>query len=460
MRSLAVVLALGAAAASGAPPADDPRDAERIAAEAYARKDYEAAFAIFLAQARSGDPLSQVLVGHMLRDGLGVERDEKKAAFWYEQAHDQGDANGSFNLAVMIETGRGVRRDFERAGRYYLSAANGGHPGAQYNVAWLIRRGRGFMKDEAGFYYWYRRAEANGNGLGTENDRWLDAGRMLADRQAMRTGSAAEPGAARGVAPVVARAPATAEFGRFHALVISNQAYVAMARLATPHADGDAVARLLETRYGFQVRRLRDASRLQLLDAIQELRAQLKETDNLLVYYAGHGQIDAETQRGYWMPVDADPARRSTWCPHDDITNELKGMRARHVLVVADSCFAGALVRSGRDGPAPETAAEEWVRRMASKRSRTVLTSGGREPVLDAGGEGHSVFARAFLAALEQNDRPATMEALFQERIGRKVVLDAEQTPRYADLRLADHELGDFVLVPVGAALPAAPGAR
>jgi hypothetical protein len=40
---------------------------------------------------------------------------------------------------------------------------------------------------------------------------------------------------------------------------------------------------------------------------------------------------------------------------------------------------------------------------LAQKRSRTALTSGGIEPVLDSGGGQHSVFAKAFLTMLDEN---------------------------------------------------------
>ncbi len=61
-------------------------------------------------------------------------------------------------------------------------------------------------------------------------------------------------------------------------------------------------------------------------------------------------------------------------------------------MVIADSCYSGALVRSA---PARlETNAERTaeLRRLAAKRSRTALVSGGLEPVYDGGGDGHSVF--------------------------------------------------------------------
>jgi len=47
---------------------------------------------------------------------------------------------------------------------------------------------------------------------------------------------------------------------------------------------------------------------------------------------------------------------------------------------------------------------------MAQRRSRTVLTSGGLEPVLDTGSGGHSVFAQAFLRVLA---KPQKIRRLF-----------------------------------------------
>jgi hypothetical protein len=90
---------------------------------------------------------------------------------------------------------------------------------------------------------------------------------------------------------------------------------------------------------------------------------------------------------------------------------------------------------------------EEWVRRMANQRSRTVLTSGGLEPVLDSGGGSHSVFAKAFLKTLRKNQKAIDMDSLFGP-IRRRVVTNANQTPIYTIIRRADHDDGDFIFVP------------
>jgi uncharacterized caspase-like protein len=237
------------------------------------------------------------------------------------------------------------------------------------------------------------------------------------------------------------------DFGNYHALVIGNNDYRDITKLKTPVKDARAVAKLLGDKYNFRVTLLENATRSDIFSAFSKLLRELQSSDNLLIYYAGHGNMDMQTQRGYWLPINAQRSNKANWVANEDITSELKAATARHVLIVADSCYSGTLTRSLDMGPMRVGGMAEWVRRMSQRRSRTVLTSGGLEPVLDAGGGGHSVFARAFLKALEENDAIIDMDSLY-ETIRRRVVLDAEQTPLYSDIRFAGHEDGDFIFVP------------
>ena len=130
------------------------------------------------------------------------------------------------------------------------------------------------------------------------------------------------------------------------------------------------------------------------------------------------------------------------------MTRSTRGINAKHVMVIADSCYSGALVRSA---PARlETNAERVaeLRRLASKRSRTALVSGGLEPVYDGGGDGHSVFTRTLLTTLRESDEVIDGHALFSA-VRRPVVVNAQQTPQYSDIRFAGHEGGDFLFVPI-----------
>ncbi len=84
---------------------------------------------------------------------------------------------------------------------------------------------------------------------------------------------------------------------------------------------------------------------------------------------------------------------------------------------------------------------------MLTKGGRTALVSGGLEPVSDSGvGGEHSVFAEAFLSALRGNNDVMDGRALF-DAIKRPVVLNADQTPQYSDIRRAGYEGGEFMFL-------------
>jgi hypothetical protein len=252
-----------------------------------------------------------------------------------------------------------------------------------------------------------------------------------------------------------AAAFASVDFGRYHALVIGNNDYRHLRDLHSAVGDARAVASVLERRYGFQVRVLTNADRYATLSALNELREQLSSGDNLLIYYAGHGILDEVNNRGHWLPVDAEAESSANWIPTTAITDVLNIMKARQVLVVADSCYAGALTRSSLARLSTATTTEEraqWLRTVSGKRARIVLTSGGVAPVLDSGGGEHSVFARALLDVLNSN-----VEVLDGQRLSREVAarvsyaadnVGFEQVPEYAPIRYAGHEAGEFFFVP------------
>jgi formylglycine-generating enzyme required for sulfatase activity len=253
------------------------------------------------------------------------------------------------------------------------------------------------------------------------------------------------------VAAIAALALGTAraqsiDFGRYHALVIGNNDYEHWTTLTTAVRDAQEVAKTLEQKYGFKVRLLENATASRIVRALNQLRSELTEVDNLLIYYAGHGHLDGDT--GFWIGTDGDKNFEDSWVPVSTITRNLDRMSARHVLVVADSCFSGTLTRSDDDaGLRTGRERSAWLARMTTKRARLALTSGGLEPVSDVGGGDHSVFAKEFLDALRENDGVLEGQALFG-RIKQDVVVNANQTPDYGKIRLASDDGGDFLLVP------------
>ncbi|WP_097459593.1 caspase family protein [Mangrovitalea sediminis] len=244
-------------------------------------------------------------------------------------------------------------------------------------------------------------------------------------------------------------------FGHYYALVIGNADYEYYPDLKTPVSDARAVAKVLTERYGFNTRLLLNATRYQMLSAINELRQKLAENDNLLIYYAGHGDLDSSNERGYWLPVNAAPGNTAHWLSNTAISDQLSTFRAKHILVIADSCYAGTLSSAsvarqsfgeGRDY------SKAWLKIMEQARARTVLTSGGIAPVLDKGQSDHSVFAQALLKALDDNHHLIDGNRLYL-MVLRQVRADSTklgltQTPDYGAIKYAGHEAGEFFLVP------------
>jgi len=88
-----------------------------------------------------------------------------------------------------------------------------------------------------------------------------------------------------------------------------------------------------------------------------------------------------------------------------------------------------------------------YLETLAQHKSRTVLSSGALEPVSDAGGGKHSVFAYAFLKSLKENQSLIDGTQLFGD-VRKQVLLNAQQTPQYSNIRFAGHDVGgDFVFI-------------
>jgi len=238
------------------------------------------------------------------------------------------------------------------------------------------------------------------------------------------------------------RAASSLRLGNYYALVIGNDRYTALQPLKTARADAEAMAVVLRDQYGFEVELLLDATRSQIVSTLANYRKTLGPGDNLLVYYAGHGIRDESEDHGYWLPVDADADNPSQWIANASITRQLKAMPAKHVLVIADSCYSGTLTR----GIVVADRAPGYLIRLAERRSRTALTSGGVEPVSDAGSGANSVFAFALLQELRANQGLLEAGELFA-KLRRRVALASDQTPQYAPIVKAGHEDGEFLFV-------------
>ncbi|MGB5599812.1 MAG: caspase family protein, partial [Thiothrix litoralis] len=250
------------------------------------------------------------------------------------------------------------------------------------------------------------------------------------------------------------KAPSGVNFGRYYAVVIGNANYQQFSSLNTSVNDAQAIASVLKGRYGFKTVVLADASRSKMLAAFDSLRKKLDSNDNLLIYYAGHGELAGGS--GYWLPVDARKDDKSSWISNAQITNFVDAMKAKHVMVIADSCYSGTMSQSSIPRPPRSDSAKsrEWYETVAKTKVRVVLSSGGVKPVLDTGGGKHSVFASALLSALQTGSSVVEGARLYNKLKGRVSSAASKagisQSPQFAPIRFAGHEAGDFVFLKGG----------
>jgi hypothetical protein len=241
--------------------------------------------------------------------------------------------------------------------------------------------------------------------------------------------------------------------GVYHALIIANQNYQRVADLSTPRRDAEALKTVLTNQYNFAPERvytLFDGTRAQMEAEIDRLTEKVGPNDSVLIYFAGHGYQDlAHGGTGYWIPVDGknetEPDHRTSWVTGVVVSDYVRKLKARHVLLISDSCFAGTFAQRGTDTDG-FAATAAFALQKAGRNSRRAITSGDLEPVSDGGADGHSIFAYHLLRALrEQPGMYLTAEQLYKD-VFQPVSSAAPQTPQY--FVMADNDRGgDFVFV-------------
>ena len=140
----AAVLLAGPAAAQQAGGAGAGGD---TGAEAFARRDFTAAEALWREEAAAGSARAKLGLGLISDLGLGVPRDSARALRWYLEAAGAGLAEAQFNVGVMLDAGTGVARDPAAAAVWYGRAAAGGNRRAQYNLGLLYEAGDGVARN-------------------------------------------------------------------------------------------------------------------------------------------------------------------------------------------------------------------------------------------------------------------------------------------------------------------------
>ncbi len=439
----------------------------RIRAGEYTEPDaanYATSLRVWLPEAEAGNTEAMFYVGQIYEKGLGVEPEYAAAVTWYQRAAEHGYTPAMVNLAYLYEVGLGVAPDRARALSYYRRAAGGlDDLVVMAETDWQrVQDELRLRNDEAAALRGEvavvsarvaelvraagDRADARRAEIDALRGELEDKQQRLAEAEATIARLATQRDTNDAPAPTVAEVPHPAgiDFGRYRALVIGNSRYQSLPPLANAAADARRVASVLEQAYGYRVELLLDATRFDIMKALNRLREELNEKDNLLVFYLGHGTKDANRNAAYWQPVDAAPDQPENWISSGVLADHLDLIPAKHVMVVADSAFSGLRTRSSI-ARLPQGQSEErryhYIRQLLDRRARLVLASGAAPAASGS-------FTNAFLTALESNQdvlEASRLHARMRETLGASGA--GGTVPELATLRFARNDLSEFFFV-------------
>jgi len=243
--------------------------------------------------------------------------------------------------------------------------------------------------------------------------------------------------------PVKNLSPFATPDGKYYALIIANNTYrenSGMMSLKRPVADATALKEVLATRYTFDwnnIMTLYDRSKMDVEVSLDELQKRVRPEDNLLIFYAGHGKMDMEADIGYWMLSDATRSRY-TWLSNSTITDFIKVCKARHVLLIADACYAGSIYSSRGMMDNASMAIQDLIK----SKSRKAITSGGTTEVTD-----DSKFAEILVEQLKTNTDQFLPSLQLYNLLQRPVLANSMTSPRWGPINNVGDDNGDFVFI-------------
>ena len=243
--------------------------------------------------------------------------------------------------------------------------------------------------------------------------------------------------------PVVTLADKIREESTYYALVIGIESYrdPDITDLDNPINDAEAVYNALVSNYTFEpenMRLLKNPRRSEIIRELDELRLEISENDNLLIFYAGHGHWDADAEIGYWLPSDASLGTTADWFRNSTLVDYLQAIHSRHTLLITDACFAGSIFKARSFNLDKEVVYD----RIYEMPSRKAMTSGAKTEVPDK-----SAFVKYLVKRLDENQETyLSSEELFSS-FRMAVISNSSALPQYGEIQNVGNEGGDFIFL-------------
>jgi tetratricopeptide (TPR) repeat protein len=202
--------------------------------------------------------------------------------------------------------------------------------------------------------------------------------------------------------------------GKSYALIFATNQYEYWNNLTNPIPDAEAVAKDLKDLYGYEIDLVLNPTQNQTILKLKEyLRKKFQPNDQLLIFFAGHGQFDETFGEGYVVAKDSrlDDEAKSSYLSYASLRTYINNIQCKHILLMMDVCFGGTFDPQlasknlrGNDFNKPvksnDDEIEAFINRKLQAKTRRYITSGGKEYVSDGTPGQHSPFVRKFLEAL------------------------------------------------------------
>lgn len=385
------------------------------------------AFELFTLGCKGGDARGCSDLGFMYEGGRGVAKDQVRAVALYQQACDAGNATACSNLASDYLDGRGVPKDEARAVALYKRSCDAGEAWGCNGLGRAYEYARSVPMDEDQAAGLYRKACDAGNATACANLKRLTAenpeqaqtppvaqaqtssqSQPQTQSQAPPSGSTSQGSPSRGAdikQPDKGARPdlvAAISSRKDYALLFATNEYDSWKPLQNPLPDAEAIAKELKENYAYETEIVENPTQNQIFDVLRRYaQKHFGGSDQLLIFFAGHGIYDEQFKQGYVVARDskADDVNKTTYISHEILRTLIDGIPSKHIFLVMDVCFGGTFdrrvadkgTRGGEDSgelPLPELVANKMT-----LETRKYLTSGGKNYVPDGRPGYHSPFA-------------------------------------------------------------------
>ncbi len=182
------------------------------------------------------------------------------------------------------------------------------------------------------------------------------------------------------------------------------------------------------------------ATKENIYNELRTLQNSILPDDNLIIFFAGHGNMNPNTSRGYLVPYEG-KADSATWIENTVIKDFIEDIKSQHTWLILDSCFSGSFLTKNRG-----YGIDKLYEDLDNKQSRWVTTSGREEKVSDGTKGDHSPFCKTLIYFLENNESKYSSVSEIVHFVSKITAHTSRQVPQGAFIDNIGHEGGELIL--------------